>query len=835
MTDVDERRRFPSAALGRVWAMVRSRPFTAVVAVLLVIASVAGVALRASGLEAGRPTAPLAAAGWFRPFGVVAVTSSVLGFIVTLAAVLVIIGGSERLLGWRRTFVAFAVTAIVGTGLGAVLQLLDTDRVATGQRWSTFLLHVSSFDPWTAIAGTVVTASAFAGALWRRRIRVTALAVAAALLLYAGHASDLYAMLAVLVGLPLGAILRHAPLRRGWTRSSSREVRVLLSTVVVVSAVGPVIALVSGSRIGLLAPLAAVVGTGPVAAAPHCAVTTVTDTCVHGLASVHPHGVFALVLAVMPLVVLAVGALGLGRGSRFALWLVAGVDLVTGVSAALFYGVVPHVGGARADIDGRIASDHLAVSLSIAASVLVPLTTAVALVVRRADFPVRTTHRRVLVFGVVVVVTAVVLAAVVVAVAAASGRTVGDPLRLALTVLGPIAPVTLPAHVREHVPVLRTVIGLTGPLLWLVVALAAIRPTGAASANADLAGTRHARADARALLLAGGGDTFGWMTTWTGNEYWFAGPPATARAAVAFRRTGGVAVTVGGPFGHEDARIAALEGFARHCDDNGWTPVFYGIDAEQAAALQDLGWSTLPVAEDADLDPRTWTTAGKRKQDVRTAVNKARREDITALWSDWAGLPASVARQVEAISEEWVSGRELPEMGFTLGGVDEMRDPAVRTLAAVAADGTVLAVTSWLPSFRDGVVVGWTLDVMRRRGDAPNGVMEFLVASAAERMGADGAERLSLSAAPLASSVDRSPEDRGGVETVLDLVGGALEPVYGFRSLLRFKAKFGPDLHPLVMAFPDPVALPAIGVAIVRTYLPGLSLRQAVSIVRDAG
>ena len=38
-------------------------------------------------------------------------------------------------------------------------------------------------------------------------------------------------------------------------------------------------------------------------------------------------------------------------------------------------------------------------------------------------------------------------------------------------------------------------------------------------------------------------------------------------------------------------------------------------------------------------------------------------------------------------------------MGFTLGGVDEMRDPAVRTLVAQDAAGTVLAVTSWLPSY----------------------------------------------------------------------------------------------------------------------------------------
>ena len=41
-------------------------------------------------------------------------------------------------------------------------------------------------------------------------------------------------------------------------------------------------------------------------------------------------------------------------------------------------------------------------------------------------------------------------------------------------------------------------------------------------------------------------------------------------------------------------------------------------------------------------------------------------------------------------------------MKFTLGGVEELRDPRVRLLYAIDADGRVLGVTSWLPTWRDG-------------------------------------------------------------------------------------------------------------------------------------
>ncbi len=794
-------------------ALVR-HPVTAAITFLVVATAVFGIVVRV--LHGADPAS-------YGPFRIFAASTGAVALLATIAGVVVLVGAAERLMGSWRTALAFVVTTVVGTAAGALTAFVDAD----GRDLTSLLLgRATAFDPWTAIVGTIVTASAFAGPLWRRRIRVNALAVVAALLLYAGHASDLYAVLAAGAGWVLGELLRRTPKRGGWVRSSHRETRVLLGTVVLVSAIGPVVALVSRARVGLLAPIAAVLGTGPVTPVSGCGTDGASAECLRALLAYRATDPWTLLLAVAPLLVLVVGGLGLFRGSRFAVWLVVAVDLVTAVAAAVTYGVLPaRAGGLQG------TADEFVTALSVGASIVVPLATAAVLVLRRRSFTVLPSRRRVVAFAVTVVAAVAVVVGTVAVFAASAPQRVEDPLRLAVAALGPLSPSAAWERLPSLGTALRIVVGLAGPVLWFVVALAAVRPTGAVEPDTDADGSRTDRERARALVTAGGGDTFGWMTTWRGNAYWFA---ADGRAGVAFRRSGGVAVTVGGPFGYPDARDAAMTDFARYCDDNGWTTVFYGVDARNAELLTTLGWSTLPVAEDADLDPRTWTTTGKRKQDVRTAVNRARREGITATWSSWQDLPPSTVRQIEAISEEWVSERELPEMGFTLGGVDEMRDPAVRTLVAQDATGRVLAVTSWLPSHREGRVVGWTLDVMRRTEAAPNGVMEFLVASAAERMRDDGVERLSLSAAPLAQAGEAAaPND--GVQSLLELVGGVLEPVYGFRSLLRFKQKFGPDLHPLVLAYPDPVALPSIGLAVVRAYLPDLSLRQAVALARGRG
>ena len=53
-----------------------------------------------------------------------------------------------------------------------------------------------------------------------------------------------------------------------------------------------------------------------------------------------------------------------------------------------------------------------------------------------------------------------------------------------------------------------------------------------------------------------------------------------------------------------------------------------------------------------------------------------------------------------------------------------------------------------------------------------------------------------------------------------------MEPVYGFRSLFAFKAKFQPVYRPMYMAYPDAAALPRIANAVSRAYLPHVTPRQ---------
>ena len=65
---------------------------------------------------------------------------------------------------------------------------------------------------------------------------------------------------------------------------------------------------------------------------------------------------------------------------------------------------------------------------------------------------------------------------------------------------------------------------------------------------------------------------------------------------------------------------------------------------------------------------------------------------------------------------------------------------------------------------------------------------------------------------------------------LLELAGRTLEPVYGFRSLLAFKAKFQPQYRPLWLVYPGPADLPRIARAVSGAYLPEVSPGRALRL-----
>jgi lysylphosphatidylglycerol synthetase-like protein (DUF2156 family) len=819
----------------RRWLAER-RTSVALAALLLVATFVTGSVLRGpraglrdrlgTGIDAFHETHNL-----LSPITSVFIASSPIELLLSLAAILLAVGAAERLMGHWRTLLAFLVTAVVGATTGMLLQAAG---LMAREVWAVRIREMVVFDPFTAIAGTLLTASAFAGPLWRRRIRLLGFATLIIVFLYSGQPSDLFRIIAALAGLLLGMLLAHRSTTAAWSRSSHHEARSLLAVLLMITAVGPFVSIFSPARFGPLHPLGLLFRDQlprMTAARAHCVDALATHACSVELALARLNGPGLVLLAPLPLIVLLVAALGMLRGRRSAAVVAIAINGLLALLAAFYYGFLPEFGGRELVSDNATGVESV---VRLTVSVLVPVVIAVLIAVNLRHFTVRVPRRLVWRFGIIVGGTFLVLCLLYLGVGwldRAQFRPAIGFLQLLADLPDRFVPVGFlrveTIQFLPTAPLSRFVYQWIGPAFWIVLLLSALPLF-----FSDRAVSRFAERDrVLALLRRGsgsqGGGSLGQLATWTGNDYWFS---SDGSVAIAYRVRSGVAITTADPIGDPAGVDAAIREFATFCDDNGWIPVLYSVSDDFAKLFRSMGWSTMVVAEETVVRPAAWTMKGKSFQDIRSSINRAEREGLTAVWTTWAKLTLAQAAQIEAISESWVAEKRMPELGFTLGGLDELRDPGVALLIAVGDDDVIDAVTSWMPIYRDDELVGWTLDFMRRRPNGMNGVMEFLIASAALLMQQRGIETMSLSAAPLARRPGEA--DDGATERLLAFLSRSLEPAYGFQSLFAFKQKFKPELRPLLMAYPDPLALPAIGTALARAYLPTLTVRQTVAMLR---
>ncbi|RKE16883.1 bifunctional lysylphosphatidylglycerol flippase/synthetase MprF [Streptomyces sp. TLI_171] len=811
-------------ALAPLGAQLRSAPLTlALLAALWVVGAATGSLADGpspSLLEqvgVGLPT--LEAGRWWTPVSSLLWCSGLAPYLL-LSLLLVLVGPfAERRLGSPLSAAVLVAGQVLGTLLGTALVRLG---VAADLGWTQDIQDQIAVSPGAGLVALAAVLSFRLTALWRRRLRLLVVLVPLVMALYVGHLQGVQRLAGAVCGLLGGALLHRRPLRRPH-RASFTETRVLVALCVAATALGPLIASLYDNAIGPFDSFADLYFShGPSA-------QEIADACAGSAqACARAHSVDRffdspgrLMAALVPALLLVLGE-GLRRGLRLARWLTQVTELAWIAVLCWLLALNYH----------DFAADGGAAYLFelIGEALLLPAAIVVLLAVTRRSFdqrlPRRDVRRLALVLGGALLATGVAYVGI--------GWLLRDQYEPRATpgrLFAGLPSELLPPAYNDLLPDYPVAVGAgarflenyLGVLFWLVALVALLLAFRRPVVHGDAADADRARA----LLTEHGGSTLSFVSTWDGNHYWF---DEQGRAAVPYRVIATVALTTGDPFGEPAARRRAVAGFAAYCDARGWTPCFYSCTPEIREAAEELGWRSLQVAEDTVVPLPELAFTGKKWQDIRTSLNKAGKAGITAEWWTYRDAPIAVRDQVRSISEEWVSDKGLPEMGFTLGGLDELADPAVRMLIAVDGDRTVHGLTSWMPVYEAGEPVGWTLDFMRRRTEGFRGVMEFLIASAALGFKEEGARFLSLSGAPLARAERGEPPT--ALQRLLDWMGGVLEPVYGFRSLLAFKAKFQPEYRPMYMVYPDPAALAAITRAIGKAYLPHLTPAQGVRLMR---
>jgi phosphatidylglycerol lysyltransferase len=276
----------------------------------------------------------------------------------------------------------------------------------------------------------------------------------------------------------------------------------------------------------------------------------------------------------------------------------------------------------------------------------------------------------------------------------------------------------------------------------------------------------------------------------------------SGESVIAFRQRASRWIALGAPIGPAVERAETMWRFVEVADRFGAQAVFYSVPAGLLPELAALGFVIRQVGEEAVIRTADFSLSGKAKQNLRTACNKAAAED--ALFEVLPpGSASALEAELRAISGAWLEEHAGAEKTFSMGRFDVAyldRTP----LAVVRREGRVIAFANVLAGKR-----ALAIDLMRYGGDAPAGVMDFLLVRLVEWARDAGYAEMSLGMAPLSGLQNRRLAPlfaRLGA-----LVFAEAGAFYSFGGLHAYKAKFAPDWRPVYIAgrpgAPLPLAL----------------------------
>lgn len=232
-----------------------------------------------------------------------------------------------------------------------------------------------------------------------------------------------------------------------------------------------------------------------------------------------------------------------------------------------------------------------------------------------------------------------------------------------------------------------------------------------------------------------------------------------------------------------DSFKALVRSFDKFCDENGFVSVYYRTPSQSLDLFRSLGKKAMPIGEEAIVDLTTFTLDGGKMKTTRSAINRLVSEgyDIKVYQPP---IKEGLMQKLEQVSDDWLESLGRKEVAFTQGVFDRtiLKDQVIVTVENT--EEKVFAFLNIIPDYAPGET---TYDLIRKVNDAPNGVLDMLLAKTLIYLKQEGYQSVNMGLAPM-SGIE-------GVNLTEKTIRYAYEnlKLFGhFKGLRKYKDKFFP-------------------------------------------
>ncbi len=312
---------------------------------------------------------------------------------------------------------------------------------------------------------------------------------------------------------------------------------------------------------------------------------------------------------------------------------------------------------------------------------------------------------------------------------------------------------------------------------------------------------------ARALVARFGRSSLDYFKCWRDKSYFFS---ASGDAFLAYRVGGKHAIVLGDPVGPAEEIGTVIAEFKQLCIENDWVLAFHQALPDWLPIYARQGFRKLKIGDEAVVDLTTFSLEGRQRREFRNTVQRLEKQGIDVARHD-PPIPDHVLERAREVSDEWLRLPGRRERQFTLGMFDPDYVRSTPLLLASEKGGRALAFMNQVPSYVPGEA---TIDLMRRRIDVPNGIMDYLFIKLFEDLKASGFTRFSLGMAPMSGFRER--EEAAAEERAIHFFFRHMNFLFSYSGLRAYKAKFASSWEPRYLIYQRPLDLPAVAIALGR-------------------
>ncbi|HNW59941.1 MAG TPA: phosphatidylglycerol lysyltransferase domain-containing protein [bacterium] len=313
------------------------------------------------------------------------------------------------------------------------------------------------------------------------------------------------------------------------------------------------------------------------------------------------------------------------------------------------------------------------------------------------------------------------------------------------------------------------------------------------------------RTRATAIVEQYGRHALDYFKLWPDKSYFFT---PSGSAFLAYRVGRNFAVVLADPVGPEEEIETAIRLFRDECDENDWGIAFHQTLPDFLPLYENLGFKKLKIGDDAIVDLTSFSLTGHESKTLRHTINRLESEGLRSERIP-PPIPDQLLRQVQEVSDDWLKIEGRRERGFTLGRFDPDYVRSTSLMVALDPQDRVQGFVNITPSYKKGES---TIDLMRRRAQAPNGLMDFLFVKLFFHLREEGYQTFNLGMAPMSGF--QLGENPTREERAIHYFFQHMNFLFSFRGLKAFKAKYASSWEPRYVIYQNVLDLARHAIAI---------------------